>query len=373
MAIGLALVAVIAGIVATLITGGSFFPVAPATPSIPPTVIAPLPSPPAAIDSAQVDVPPTSPGAVSVLTPDGEVVEPTTPAAAIPPTTPAATPPPRRSREPTGRDRAWRDPHRDRARTRQRCQPDAGDATRRGHAGRGHARSGPAGGCRARAGGRSARRFVERGRAVPRVRRRLRKSRQRRAPGPDLPGSRLPGLHGYAGRADDRARRPLRHRGRGEPGRGADHRRRLRRGSRRVPVPPRCGHARRVHTDTGGAGRCARARLHAPRRHAAPPTRPPRPSRRPSPPRPPRPRPPCRAAAPAAIQTASSGRSLQVGAFADATSAAPLRERLASLGLVAFEVREDGLIKLLVGPFEAARLTEVRRQLAAVGIESFPR
>jgi pyruvate dehydrogenase E2 component (dihydrolipoamide acetyltransferase) len=79
------------------------------------------------------------------------------------------------------------------------------------------------------------------------------------------------------------------------------------------------------------------------------------------------------AAAPAPIQTAASGRSLQVGAFADAGSAVPLRERLASLGLVAFEVREDGLIKLLVGPFEADRLTEVRRQLAAVGIESFPR
>jgi tetratricopeptide (TPR) repeat protein len=47
MAIGLALVAVIAGIVATLITGGSFFPVAPATPTPPsPTPTAPPPPPP---------------------------------------------------------------------------------------------------------------------------------------------------------------------------------------------------------------------------------------------------------------------------------------------------------------------------------------
>jgi cell division protein FtsN len=68
-----------------------------------------------------------------------------------------------------------------------------------------------------------------------------------------------------------------------------------------------------------------------------------------------------------------TGRSLQVGAFADAASAAPLRERLAALGLVAFEIREDGLIKLLVGPFEADRISEVRSQLSALGIESFPR
>ncbi|MFU8887693.1 MAG: SPOR domain-containing protein, partial [Trueperaceae bacterium] len=82
------------------------------------------------------------------------------------------------------------------------------------------------------------------------------------------------------------------------------------------------------------------------------------------------------AAAPAAvapIATSPTGRSLQVGAFADAGSAAPLRERLAALGLVAFEIREDGLIKILVGPFEADRISEVRSQLSAQGIESFPR
>lgn len=66
-------------------------------------------------------------------------------------------------------------------------------------------------------------------------------------------------------------------------------------------------------------------------------------------------------------------RSLQVGAFADAASAAPLRQRLSAIGLATFEVREDGLIKLLVGPFDDARLAEVRTQLSELGIESFAR
>jgi cell division septation protein DedD len=77
----------------------------------------------------------------------------------------------------------------------------------------------------------------------------------------------------------------------------------------------------------------------------------------------------------AAPPTAAAGaaRSLQVGAFADAASAAPLRARLSSIGLASFELREDGLIKLLVGPFEPVRLNEVRTQLRDAGIESFPR
>lgn len=77
------------------------------------------------------------------------------------------------------------------------------------------------------------------------------------------------------------------------------------------------------------------------------------------------------AAAP--IVTSSSGRSLQVGAFADLASTAALRERLAGLGLVAFEVRENGLVKLLVGPFDEANLALARARLAQQGIESFPR
>jgi hypothetical protein len=50
-----------------------------------------------------------------------------------------------------------------------------------------------------------------------------------------------------------------------------------------------------------------------------------------------------------------------------------LRERLASLGLVAFEVREDGLIKLLVGPSRRRASPRFGGSSSAVGIESFPR
>jgi cell division septation protein DedD len=76
---------------------------------------------------------------------------------------------------------------------------------------------------------------------------------------------------------------------------------------------------------------------------------------------------------PATAAATPGTRSLQVGAFADAQSAAPLRDRLGALGLASFELREDGLIKLLVGPFEGERLAEVRVQLSELGIESFPR
>ncbi len=43
------------------------------------------------------------------------------------------------------------------------------------------------------------------------------------------------------------------------------------------------------------------------------------------------------------------------------------------VGLRAFEVREDGLTKLLVGPFDADGLALARARLAELGIESFPR
>ncbi len=62
-----------------------------------------------------------------------------------------------------------------------------------------------------------------------------------------------------------------------------------------------------------------------------------------------------------------------MGAFADSASAAPLRERLASVGLVAFEVRENGLTKLIVGPFDEGGLATARARLADLGIESFAR
>lgn len=78
-------------------------------------------------------------------------------------------------------------------------------------------------------------------------------------------------------------------------------------------------------------------------------------------------------AADAAPAASPAVRYLQVGAFASAESAQPLRDRLASLGYATSEVREDGMLKLLVGPFDAAGLGEARQRLAAQGIESFAR
>ncbi|MBW6456410.1 MAG: hypothetical protein K0A98_11055, partial [Trueperaceae bacterium] len=88
LAIGLALVAVIGGIIATLITGGTFFPATPAAPPPPPAPTAPAVVPPeldpvVVPDATTADTPPASPGSVSVLAPDGSDVV-TEPAAAAP-------------------------------------------------------------------------------------------------------------------------------------------------------------------------------------------------------------------------------------------------------------------------------------------------
>jgi cell division septation protein DedD len=372
MAIGLALVAVIAGIVATLITGGSFFPVAPATPSIPPTVIAPLPGPAAAIDSAQVDVPPTSPGAVSVLTPDGEVVEPTTPSAAIPPTTPAATPatpavesPPAATAPGAAPTVTVLAPVSDASPTPATPPAAATPAAATPvPAQPAAAAPAPAAGLPVASSNEAAPYRVSVG-AFGSPDNAARQAQTFRAAGyPVFTGTQgaltivLVGPYDTEAEANRVAAQitaggfgvaPVVYRfrpdaatpGASTPTPGA------------LAAAPAPASTPLVATPAADPAPAAVAVPVAAAPAAATPAVP--------------------AAAPAAIQTASSGRSLQVGAFADATSAAPLRERLASLGLVAFEVREDGLIKLLVGPFEAARLTEVRRQLAAVGIESFPR
>jgi cell division septation protein DedD len=86
------------------------------------------------------------------------------------------------------------------------------------------------------------------------------------------------------------------------------------------------------------------------------------------------PAPPAAPAEPAPASSASAvGRFLQVGAFGSVQSAQPLRERLASLGFAASEVSEDGMVKLLVGPFDEAGLSGARQRLAEQGIQSFPR
>jgi len=88
------------------------------------------------------------------------------------------------------------------------------------------------------------------------------------------------------------------------------------------------------------------------------------------------PAPPAPSVEPAPTPTADpapAARYLQVGAFASPESAQPLRDRLASLGYATSEVREDGMLKLLVGPFDEAGRSEARQRLAAQGIESFVR
>ncbi len=81
-------------------------------------------------------------------------------------------------------------------------------------------------------------------------------------------------------------------------------------------------------------------------------------------------------ATPAATPAASSsaaGRFIQVGAYGSSQSAQPQVERLSTMGYRVTERTEGTLIKLLIGPFEGERLAEVQSQLKAAGIESFTR
>ena len=72
--------------------------------------------------------------------------------------------------------------------------------------------------------------------------------------------------------------------------------------------------------------------------------------------------------------TAVGQRYLQVGAFVSDESAAPLRSQLETLGLnVSRTEDETGLVRLFVGPFEDARLAQTQSRLSAEGIVgSFP-
>lgn len=79
---------------------------------------------------------------------------------------------------------------------------------------------------------------------------------------------------------------------------------------------------------------------------------------------------PSSAQAPAA---SSSGRYLQVGAYANRESSLPQRQRLEGLGFSVTEVQEGSFLKLLVGPYQGASLTEAQSTLAAEGIENFAR
>ena len=80
------------------------------------------------------------------------------------------------------------------------------------------------------------------------------------------------------------------------------------------------------------------------------------------------------AAVPTNPATATGQRYLQVGAFASDESAQPLREQLGALGFnVTQSVSDSGLVRLLVGPFGAAQLTQAQTRLAAQGVsDAFP-
>lgn len=67
------------------------------------------------------------------------------------------------------------------------------------------------------------------------------------------------------------------------------------------------------------------------------------------------------------------GTRLQVGAFADRNAAEPAIERLEDIGFRVDVVSEDGLLKLVVGPFAADALESARSLLNQAGFEHFPR
>lgn len=80
------------------------------------------------------------------------------------------------------------------------------------------------------------------------------------------------------------------------------------------------------------------------------------------------------ATAPAAVPAAaSSGRYLQVGAYANRESSLPQRARLEGLGFTVTEVEEGSFVKLLVGPYQGADLNAAQSRLAAEDIENFAR
>ena len=79
-------------------------------------------------------------------------------------------------------------------------------------------------------------------------------------------------------------------------------------------------------------------------------------------------------AAPSPAPAASGdGMFLQVGAYATRESALPQIARLQEMGFAVEERTESGLVKLMVGPFEGDALASARQQLNDEGIEHFAR
>ncbi len=70
----------------------------------------------------------------------------------------------------------------------------------------------------------------------------------------------------------------------------------------------------------------------------------------------------------------SSGNSyLQVGAYRSGELSTPQSNQLAKLGFRVMEYKENGFVKLLLGPYDLNEVETVKAQLTAQGIDSFPR
>jgi cell division septation protein DedD len=74
-----------------------------------------------------------------------------------------------------------------------------------------------------------------------------------------------------------------------------------------------------------------------------------------------------------ALPTSNTGRYLQVGAYGSVESAQPQLVKLQGLGFSVTYIEESEKIKLLVGPYEGATLETAKAQLTAQGIDHFVR
>ncbi len=79
------------------------------------------------------------------------------------------------------------------------------------------------------------------------------------------------------------------------------------------------------------------------------------------------------AAATVALPTSNTGRYLQVGAYGSVESAQPQLVKLQGLGFSVTYIEEGEKVKLLVGPYEGATLETAKAQLTAQGIDHFVR
>jgi cell division protein FtsN len=82
---------------------------------------------------------------------------------------------------------------------------------------------------------------------------------------------------------------------------------------------------------------------------------------------------PAETTATTSLPTSDSGRYLQVGAYGSLEAAAPQRSVLEGLGFTVSSVEEGSYVKLLVGPYDDASLSDAQSRLAAQGIDNFVR